>query len=208
MINLAFHGKRFANAGVAASACLVILCVPARPAEIDRRGATITLAGAIVGGDEFKFRDMLKAAGGGAVEIVNLNSDGGDIAPAGEIGRLIRTRRLATLVDGMRAKCASACTVIFAGGVRRYYINAETLSEGPMSNSNFIGLGFHDGNSQLALAKNKYSGRASAQMIGFFYEFGIPRAAALVTKAPPEQLYRISGQTALAIGIATALRRP
>ena len=151
---------------------------------------------------------MLNESSGQPVQIVNLNSGGGKIEPAGDIARLIRAHGLATLVDGAHAKCASACTVIFAGGVRRYYANAQGLSEGPMSKSSFVGLGFHQGNSKLSLEGNKYSGRATAMMISFYYELGMSRAAELVDKAPPERYYRISGPTALAMGIATSLQGP
>ncbi|SEE34335.1 hypothetical protein SAMN05519104_5830 [Rhizobiales bacterium GAS188] len=198
--------KPFALAGGVAGLCLLLLCLPARPSEFVRSGTTITMSGTIVDGDDLKFKALLQE--GTRIEVVNLDSGGGKIEPAGQISRMIRAGGVATLVDGGRAKCASACTVIFGGGVRRYYVNADALSEGPMSKSNFTGLGFHEGNSPLALSKNRYSGQATASMIKFYYEMGISSAKDLVVKAPPEQYYRISGRTALSLGIATSISRP
>jgi len=199
-------GARLGTAALATSAFLAGLAAPSHALEFTKSGTTLTLSGRIVDGDELRFKEMLDDPGAPTIATVRLDSGGGKIAPAGEISRLIRARRLTTLIDGARAKCASACTVIFAGGTQRLYINADMLSEGPMSKSNFVGLGFHEGNSPLALAANHYSGQATAKMVDYYYEMGIPSAKNLASKAPPEQYYRISGRTALATGIATGTR--
>jgi hypothetical protein len=188
--------------------CALAASPAAQAAEIGRSGATIIFSGAIVNGDQLKFKEVLGRSGSPPAQLVNLDSGGGKIEPAGDIARLIRANGLATMVNAARAKCASACTVIFVSGARRYYLNAEGLSEGAMSKSNFLGLGFHQGNSKLSLERNNFSGRATAQMIAFYYEFGVSGAAKLADKAPPEQYYRISGATALSLGIATSLRGP
>jgi hypothetical protein len=50
--------------------------------------------------------------------IVFLNSEGGDLVAAMEIGQIIRSRSLLTDVGGT-ARCASACVFILAAGVDR-----------------------------------------------------------------------------------------
>ena len=186
---------------------LAVLAFTSRPAtalEFSTRGDVMTLRGPIRDGDDALFREAL----GGGVRVVNLNSGGGKIQPASEIARLIRSKGLTTVTDASSALCASACTVIFAGGRQRYYLNAGNLTEGAFSKTNFRGLGFHEGNDPLSREKNHYSGRATANMINMYYEMGISAASSLATKAPPEQYYRISGPTALSFGIATSLSRP
>jgi len=42
-------------------------------------------------------------------------------------------------------------------------------------------------------------------MINAYYEFGVPKAADVITKASPDGIFVLSGQTALALGIATSL---
>ncbi len=93
----------------------------------------ILISGPIVSGDERKFLVAINAAAKFKAEqlaanpklttvwkadTVWLNSNGGDIAAAMQIGRVIRANRLNTLVDD-NAVCASACVLILAGGVNR-----------------------------------------------------------------------------------------
>jgi hypothetical protein len=191
----------------AAFAAVCLTCSPAGASEIARSGTMISLSGTIIPGDEIKFKEVMKS-GGEIARVVRLNSGGGNVTAAAQIARMIRAGRMTTLLDGARAKCASACTIIFAGGVQRHYANADGFSDGVTSRNNFVGLGFHEATSPLALAANKYSGQGTAQLIACYYEMGVPAAAGLVGKAPPERLYRISGRTALSMGIATSTRIP
>ncbi len=168
--------------------------------EISRSGTTLNVSGVIYAGDDLAFRDAVAQA---PTRAVRLNSPGGFVTTAGEIGRIIREKNLTTVVDASRAECVSACTLLFASGTTRLYINADRLSEGTMSFGGFTGLGYHEGSTAMSLDANGYSGEGTAEMIDYYYEFGSSRAADLITKAPPNRLYRVSGQTAVAMGLAT-----
>lgn len=198
--------KHFIRAGLAGLALLA--GAPAFALDMRISGNTITLSGGIADGDEYKFKELIESPPGQSVRVVRLNSGGGKIAPAGEIARLIRKRGLATLLDAGSNRCGSACTVLFAGGASRHFVNGQGIQDGAVPKSSFRGLAFHEGSNPLSLAKNRYSGRATGEMIGFYYEFGVSAAKDIITKAPPEGFYQISGPTALSLGIATSLARP
>jgi hypothetical protein len=166
-------------------------------------GKILSITGEIFKGDEFKFRDFLSAVGAKVAE-VRLNSPGGNIYASGEIGRQIREAGLTTLVDARRDICASACTVLFASGTQRVYLNARG-PEGVMGHEGFRGLGFHQGSIPDQPQQNRYSGDGTAAMIRYFNEFGVPGAAGLVDKAPPERIFAVSGLSALSLGIATRI---
>ena len=55
---------------------------------------------------------------GSYIKTVVLHSPGGSVTDALEMGRLIRKKNFATLVEGGRY-CASSCPLVFAGGVER-----------------------------------------------------------------------------------------
>jgi len=166
--------------------------------------APLVLAqGEIKNGDENTFRRLLAAQPKGSLRGVVLHSSGGFVYPAGEIGRLIREHGLVTVVDASRFRCVSACTVLFAAGTARVYLHSEGVSDGIARGGR--GLGFHEGSSSLSRDANRYSGSGTAQVIALFHEFGVPRAADLTTRAPPNSVYMVSGATALDIGLATSL---
>jgi hypothetical protein len=192
---------------VALSALVLVLMAHTRPAsalDIIGKGDIIFLGGKIKPGDSVEFANFIKAAPKGTYHSVYLASGGGFIVEAIDIGRIIRQEGLATIVDASKAFCASACTAIFASGVKRVYLNASALADG-VSTKTLSGLGFHDGSNTQSLDSNHYSGAASALMINAYYEFGVPRAAEVITKAPPDHIFQLSGQTALQLGIATSL---
>ena len=83
----------------------------------------IVLEGEITPGDDIRFSEVL----GKAEEIgkdwelygsLRLNSGGGDVATAMSIGRLVRAAQISTIVQANET-CASACTLILAGGSHR-----------------------------------------------------------------------------------------
>jgi hypothetical protein len=169
---------------------------------VSRNGVTITLSGGIVPGDHIRFREAMQGA-----RIVNLNSSGGNIAAALEVARLIRAAGMATVVDAARANCQSACTVIFAGGARRHYINAGAIADHGGRRGE-RGLGFHEGNAFGASGRRQQSGGASASMINAYYEMGMGGAAKFVPMAAFRDMYYLSGATALSSGVATSLSPP
>jgi hypothetical protein len=174
--------------------------------ELAVSGSTLMLSGPIVQGDEYKFRDFLKDAGAGRVTTIRLDSGGGNIFAAGAIARIIRGAGLTTVVDASRSKCASACTILFAAGVRRLYLNADGLEGGVVACQGFRGLGYHQGASPGMAASNRYSGAGTAEMISLIYEMGASSAAGLIDNSTPDSVYRPSTQKALELGIATHTR--
>jgi hypothetical protein len=186
--------------GKLALALSVFLSLGAQASEIRASGRTLTISGEIVPGDQFKFRDLLKEAGAAAIR---LNSPGGDIYTAGEIARQIRAAGSSTIVDAGKDSCISACTILFAGGQRRLYLNAERVGESP-DPSDFRGLGFHQANHPGHPGPGRYSGEGTAQMKSLYYEFGVPNAATLAQNASPDEVFLITGREAVAMGIATA----
>ncbi|WP_158283984.1 caspase family protein [Azospirillum sp. TSO22-1] len=80
------------------------------------RGRYLLIAGPITPGDYRTTVAALEEAG--PVDGVLLDSGGGVIEEAMEIGRLLRARKLATRVPS-GAKCASACNFVLMGGVIR-----------------------------------------------------------------------------------------
>jgi hypothetical protein len=178
---------------------LVCLCgFRAEACEMSLAGKDLWLRGRIDAGDQLKFHDFIDSAGAGRVSAVHLDSRGGDVYSAGEIARQIRTAGLSTVVDASQHVCASSCTIIFVGGVRRVYLNADRVG-GLSGGRGFKGLGFHEG----ALA-DSYSAAATALMISLYQELGVPSAANLVDRASPEAIYGLSGAMAMKLGIATS----
>jgi hypothetical protein len=174
--------------------------------ELSMSGSTVTISGSIQQGDEFKFQDFIKGAGAGRVTTLRLDSGGGNIASAGVMAHFIRSAGMTTLVDASRNKCASACTILFAAGVRRLYLNADSFASGVVACQGFRGLGFHQGANPGGSGASRYSGVGTAQMIGLLYEFGASSAASLIDNSSPDTVYRPSAQRALELGIATIIR--
>ena len=186
---------------------ILILMLPAlesKSMEMTVNGQRLFLSGSIKSGDQYKFRDLLAAHSD--IKLIDLKSTGGNIAAAGEIGRQIREKSLTTSVDGSTSVCGSACTIIFAAGVQRIYLNGSMIKDGPGSPKNGRGLGYHEGNNFLANGKRGQSGSATGAAINWYYEFGSGRASALATKADWKHFYYVSSQTALEMGLATDIK--
>ncbi len=192
--------------GILGAAMLFAAACPAQALEFAVRGNSMTLSGPIRLGDNARFEEIMASPAGAGVRIFRLNSNGGTIGVALDIARTIRRRGGATVADGKLA-CESACTIIFAGGATRHYINTGGLED--RLDGRRGGLGYHEGNNANADGRGRqYSGRGSQSMINALYELGSGGASAFVTKAGFQQMYRISGQTALSSGIATSLSPP
>jgi hypothetical protein len=184
---------------------LVLFFSTAHAIELRFSGNVVYISGRIDPGDEFKFRDAIVNR---TVKYVDLNSPGGNIEAAGQIGRQIRRLGLTTIVDASRSVCGSACTGIFASGTGRLYINAKKVKDGVGSPKNGRGLGFHEGNNWLRDGRKGQSGAATANMIAWYYEFGTPKMADFAKKADWKHYFYVSPETALANGFATSVQKP
>ncbi|MGY2049268.1 hypothetical protein [Methylobacterium sp. JK268] len=179
---------------------------PAAALVIEVQDGTMVLRGPIVPGDGAAFARALAEPEARGVRAVSLDSGGGKVLEGIAIGRAVRRAGLATMVDAAAARCDSACTLIFVGGVRRYYVHGETVFEGL---SGRTGLGFHTAHRPgTRVEGSTLSERGSDIMRRFYDEMGVPRAADLVARAAFNTLYRPSGTTALQLGIATSLQAP
>ena len=87
------------------------------PVKSGNNRTTLYVAGGISEGDYATFRQALNQAGS-IDEVVLLNSPGGALDEGIEIGRMIRSRNLATHIPDI-GFCASACNFIFMGGLLR-----------------------------------------------------------------------------------------
>ena len=184
---------------------LVLACPQGAGAgEIRREGATLVFTGVIVPGDEAQFQ---RKASEGPVSRVILNSPGGVISTAWSIARQIRSLKAATVVDGSRSVCLSACTLVFVGGAARHYFNADGRADGIRASSPY-GLGYHEASLVNANGQRQASAAGNDMLAAAYGEFGVPKAAQLVRKSISSQIYMISGVTALSLGIATSLVAP
>lgn len=200
-----FYFKSLLTASLLA---ITAAAAPANAIELKRAGPLLLLQGPLNWGDHHVFKTFVDAQPPG-IRTVVLNSGGGSVEAAQEIGRKIRKEGWSTLVDARRMRCASACTAIFAAGTTRHYVGTDGLSDGAVGPKSMRGgLGYHQGSSPHSLHANNYSGGASAYMVAVYYEFGSRGAASIVDLAPPNMLYVISGRTALDKGIATSLAMP
>ncbi len=100
---------------VAACATLpLVLPAPTRAMGFERVEGTLILSGPVVDGDLARLRDAL--ANKGLRQVLLHNSPGGDAWTGLRLGREIRQAGLNTLLSG---QCASACGLMFLGGVER-----------------------------------------------------------------------------------------
>lgn len=177
-----------------------------RAMSLSESGDQVTLAGSIVPGDGQAFARFLAGPHAQPLRVVYLNSGGGKVLEGIAIGRAVRRAGLVTVVDAHAARCDSACTLIFAGGVRRHYVHGEDVYEGMSGRS---GLGFHTAHRTGSRVEDStLNERGTDTMRRFYGEMGQPGAATLVDKAAFNSLYRPSGSTALTLGIATSLQAP
>lgn len=83
--------------------------------HILRAGRELEYSGGITFGATDEVQRLLDADP--AIRVIHLNSPGGRMAEARKLRSLIRERELTTYTS---ARCASACTIAFLGGVKRF----------------------------------------------------------------------------------------
>ncbi len=111
---------------VASCAALPLLSPsPARAMGFEQVDATLILSGLVVDGDLARLRDAL-VGDKGLRQVLLHNSPGGDAWTGLRLGREIRQARLNTLLSG---QCASACGLMFLGGVERRVTDGAPVRE-------------------------------------------------------------------------------
>jgi len=150
--------------------------------------------GTIMPGTGKAFADEIGKRGG-YVKTVVLHSPGGSLTDALAIGRLIRDKKFATEVESGRY-CASACPLIFAGGIERRagfkaaigVHRAVTISSGPLGERD----GMEDGQRVSALAQK------------YLREMGVDLAVWIhAMETPNDRLYYFKSDELAALKLAT-----
>ncbi len=198
---------RSTRALLALTAGLFALSIrPAQAIFLSESGATAYLSGPIYPGDDSVLAEFLHKVRPRKISVLYLNSYGGNLEAGLAMGRMVRQAGLTTAVNADRTECDSACTFIFAGGVKRHYVNGDKIFAGFTSMS---GLGYHPvtrrGN---RMTPNMKASEATDRARRFFAEMGQPGAGELADRAGINSLYRPSGSMALQLNIATSLVAP
>jgi hypothetical protein len=182
--------------------------ISAQAASFKQSGSVATVSGVIEDGDDFRLNAFLRQPDSGRIKLVYLNSPGGNLYAAYRMSEAIRAAGLSTAVDASRAICASACTAIFVGGAKRYYLNAQSIVDGSRQGG---GLGFHsasDWNGGALHANQEKSDVGNGVLAYVYREMGASGANSLTGRADYTGVYWISGRTALSLNIATSLTVP
>lgn len=188
---------------------LALLLLPPLPAQaiyLSESAGTARLYGPIEPGDEIIFATFLAQARAQPIRILYLDSFGGGVEAGIKIGLMVRKAQLTTAVDAIANRCVSACTLIFAAGVKRHNVHGEMVEEGYNSAS---GLGYHTAYFKGDLVHFAVRSDKGANLMNEFYaRMGSPGAAGLAAKGKGSSIYRPSGATSLALKIATSLDAP
>jgi hypothetical protein len=121
----------------------------------------IAFDGDVEEGDTGTLEALIKSINdnGRLVSVVRLNSDGGSLAESVKLADLIRRARLSTaVIEGSR--CASACFIVFAGGVEKLVSYSASI-------------GVH-GASDRSGKETLHSNAATVSMARLLTTFGVP----------------------------------
>jgi len=172
----------------------------------DNGDGTAKAQGSIDIGDGDRFLEFLNAPRVKPIKTLYLYSGGGQLFPAGRMAHMIREHHINTAVDGTGAFCASACTMLFAGGVKRYYIHGDQVFEGSSSRT---GLGFHPARLKNERGQGSYFQDGTDKMAKLYAEMGMPGAANLMSEGMiGNAIFYVGGENALKLHIATSLGSP
>jgi hypothetical protein len=148
----------------------------------------IFISGEIKQGDERKFFSLATKATRDT--LVSLDSSGGHLKTALEIGRTISLRRMSTRVTNI--ECISACALIWLAGFERYLNNGERL-------------GFHS-----AYVRGKRPGEKQIDAVGnalvgaYIRQLELPsQVVELAVESPPDRLTWVTIRNAANFGIVT-----
>jgi len=153
------------------------------PADGDK-DPIISISGEIKKGDDARFRSIAAEL---SSAIVLLDSDGGAITPAMDIGRTIKLREYSTAVykNGI---CASACALIWIAGTRRVVFEGGKV-------------GFHASYQDIDGSKIQ-TGMGNALVGHYLSQLGFgEKAVMFATAAPPEKVLWLTSESASFAGI-------
>lgn len=171
-----------------AMALTMVCCNAANAAEITHTASdgmgVILVEGEIAAGDDEKFRVIsLKYRNA----VVTLNSNGGRLLPAIEIGKIIKVAGYDTVVPGS-AICASSCALIWTAGATRW-----------LSPNGKVGFhaSYRDNNGRL-----EESGVANALVGNYLTLLNLPqKAIVFATSASPNEILWLTKRNKAMAGI-------
>lgn len=154
----------------------------------------LLLTGTIQPGTAERFAKEISKRGD-YVKTVVLHSPGGSVSDALAMGRLIRERGLATLVEA-DGYCASSCPLVFSGGIERHARPGATI-------------GVHQVFTSLDLVSTAGEGMDRAQRISaecqrYLVDMGIdPRVWMHAMETPPNELFYFKDNELSELKLAT-----
>lgn len=151
----------------------------------------IYLSGSIEPGDERRFLSL--ALNSKRDILVSLNSPGGDLKTALEIGQLISLRGYSTGITN--TECVSACGLIWLAGRDRYLNNGERV-------------GFHSPFRLNSVTQKREVDAVGSSLVGAYVrKLDLPSSVvSLVVEAPPEDITWITNKNAATFGLITYRR--
>lgn len=164
---------------------------PASPSEVLRKAMTFELKpggvlmaeGTIDPGAAGRFAQEIEARGE-YVKTVQLNSPGGSVDDAIAMSKLIREKKLHTIIAS-RGLCASSCPIVFSGGVERIAEKEAVIGVHQVFN------GSRDRPSAEQAMSSAQS--TTARVARHLEEMGIGSALWLhALETPPDRLYYLS----------------
>lgn len=164
-------------------------------------GGTLDVTGTILPGSALAFADAIEAFGE-YVKVVALDSPGGSVGDALEMGRLIRARGFTTSVAA-GAMCASSCPLVFAGGKERLATAASVIAVHQIYAAAPSDVSMA---SRLEAAGNAMSEAQSmtAQISRYMIAMGVdPEVWLRALETPPDRLSYFSGDDLARLKLAT-----
>jgi hypothetical protein len=156
-------------------------------------GGRLMAVGAITPGISKVFANEIEKRGS-YVKTVVLQSPGGSVQDALEMGRLVRAKGFSTEVEA-GAYCASSCPLVFAGGVQRIAGKGAAI-------------GVHQVSAQDEAASGGMAGaqRVSAVCQKYLRDMGVDLGVWVhAMETPKEQLYYFKAEELLALKLATSV---
>jgi hypothetical protein len=168
------------------SGLLLTIAFPASAAEITVSGTAITLNGLIGPDDAEAFKIKAGLFPGKATTI--LNSPGGNLVAAFDIGEFIRLRGWSTYVSD---ECDSACAMIWLGGAQRFITpNAR--------------IGFH-----AASVNGQETGVGNVALGAYLNRIGLSHEAVIyATQSGPDTITYLTPSEAKRVGIEVSVVEP
>ena len=135
--------------------------------------------------------------------VLKLDSNGGSLAAALEIGRLIRAHQITVLVS---EKCLSACVFVLMGGVQRYHERGSRVGVHQFYSDRIL----------QNLDKKEFTGGEQirqqmllGQLLSFASEMGVDSALiGLASRTLPINMHILSEQELITYGLSRVLDEP